>query len=629
MPESPASEALRIQFHHLFNAGTTTGLSDRDLLERFLYQDHDTSEFAFKTLVDRHGAMVFRVCNQGLRDPHAAEDAFQVTFLVLARQARSIRKQDELASWLFGVACRAAARIRMMEARRQHYERRGAIARANAKPGAADTSEPEPELHTEIARLPEKYRVPIVLCYFEGLTHEQAAEKLSWPTGTVKTRLARAREQLRRRLEGRGWKHAVLIPAEHLRPPEITEVPKLLLESTTRAAIAISGGASAAGVIGSRVRLITNGVLRAMQFHALKITMISLFGVAAIGLGAIALARQAPEKRRSDPQAAPVSSLESEPAPQAVLNLIGRTDKPVERLREIKPFFDCRVEKVLVGRGSKVKKGDPVLEVFSIELAKHKDRFLDDESKWRTAKAALNRITESIDRSKPPTDEILTASKQVRSLSRIMDSSRGLLQTCGLSEKEIANISKVDYVQKAKLTIRSSDAGIVVKRDAVLGNYYTSNDVLLAIAWVEATKITATVSPRDAAKVRVGQRVTVSFPFKHETSSAKVEAITRDPESGKLTLETSVRDPDFRLKADMSVRLMVALEPSERSDDAELVLPQEKPTVSLEDRLAAVERKLEKLFAEKAAQSSNAKILDRLNELEHKLDRALGAPARR
>ena len=629
MSDAPASEALRNQFQVLFTAGTAIGLSDRDLLERFLHQDQDTSELAFKTLVDRHGAMVFRVCNQGLRDRHAAEDAFQVTFLVLARQARSIRKQDELASWLFGVACRAAARIRMMEARRQAYEHRGAIARAQAKHDTSNESERWPELHAEITRLPEKYSVPIVLCYFQGLTHEQAAEKLDWPVGTVKTRLTRAREQLRRRLEARGWKSAPLIQAEHLRAPEITEVPRLLLESTTCAASAVGGKAAAAGVIATRVRLITNGVLRAMQFHTLKIAAISLFGLTAIGLGAIALARQAPEKRQSDPQPAPMLSPATDPAPQAVLNLTGRTEKRVDWVDEIKSFLDCRVEKVLVSLGSKIKKGGPLLEVFSIDLAKQKDRFLDDEGKWRTAEAALNRMTESLDRSKPPKEASLAAAKEVRSLSINMHSSRALLETCGLTEKEIASISNEDYVQKAKLTIRSRNDGRVVKRDAVVGNYYTSNDVLLAIARVYATKITAAVSPRDAAKVRVGQSVTLSFPFKHETQSAKVEAITRDPESGKVTLETSVSDPDNRLQADMSVRLMVAIEPSERSDNAELTLTQEKPKVSLEDRLTAVELKLEKLLAEKDGQSSNAKVLDRLNELERKLDRALGVPSRK
>ena len=124
---------LRDQVEVLYTAGTAVGLSDCDLLERFLHHGQELAETAFAVLVQRHGPMVLRDCNQALRDRHAAEDAFQATFLVLARQARSIRQRDSLESWLFGVASRVAARIRMMESRRQRYERRGAIVRAQRK----------------------------------------------------------------------------------------------------------------------------------------------------------------------------------------------------------------------------------------------------------------------------------------------------------------------------------------------------------------------------------------------------------------------------------------------------------------------------------------------------------------
>ena len=112
------------QVELLFAAGTAIGLTDRDLLERFLSGERESGESAFTALVERHGPMVLRVCNQALRDRHAAEDAFQATFLVLARLAGSIRRRDSVESWLFGVASRAAAQIRMMEARRQRYSTR-------------------------------------------------------------------------------------------------------------------------------------------------------------------------------------------------------------------------------------------------------------------------------------------------------------------------------------------------------------------------------------------------------------------------------------------------------------------------------------------------------------------------
>ena len=219
--------------------------------------------------------MVLRVCNQGLRDRHAAEDAFQVTFLVLARHARSIRQRDSLKSWLFGVASRAAAQIRMLEARRARYERRGASIRAESQTSAPDSRENWPELHSEITRLPEKYQAPIVLCYFDGLTHEQAAVTgLGWPVGTVKARLARARDQLRWRLGGRVWNFGLAPPGELVRYRSGIDVPRELLDATLRAAFGFVSGGSAGGAISSSVRTITEGVLKAMLFYKLRLAAV-------------------------------------------------------------------------------------------------------------------------------------------------------------------------------------------------------------------------------------------------------------------------------------------------------------------------------------------------------------------
>src|SRR5262249_21892340 len=219
MSGGSASRRRLWQLEDLFRAGTVGDLSDGELLDRYVRCRDDVGGAAFAALVVRHGLMVFRVCRQVLDDPHDAEDAFQVTFLVLARQAGAIRKRPSVSSWLFGVARRAAARIRMEEARRRRYEARSAersSARYAARPEPPDP-DPDPELHAEIERLPENYRLPIVLCYLEGLTHEQAASRLRWPLGTLKTRLSRARERLRSRLERRGRSFLILLPVDPLR----------------------------------------------------------------------------------------------------------------------------------------------------------------------------------------------------------------------------------------------------------------------------------------------------------------------------------------------------------------------------------------------------------------------------
>ncbi len=187
----------------LFNVGTFGGLTDGELLERFRASNGEAAELAFAALVERHGPMVLRVCQSVLFETHDAHDAFQATFLVLVRKAGSIRNRDSLASWLHGVAHRIAACASAATARRRRHERRAA-ARVTTFVDDGDRDELAPMLHEELDRLAEKYRAPIILCHLEGLTHEQTAQRLCWPVGTVRSRLARGREQLRGRLMRRG-----------------------------------------------------------------------------------------------------------------------------------------------------------------------------------------------------------------------------------------------------------------------------------------------------------------------------------------------------------------------------------------------------------------------------------------
>jgi RNA polymerase sigma factor (sigma-70 family) len=182
------------------------GLADDQLLDRFLGPDESAAETAFQALVRRHGPMVMGVCRHILDQVHDAEDAFQATFLVLARKAGTIHDRRVLGRWLYEVAYRIAIRSRTHAARRRAHERQGAEMAA-AEPRLEEDpgwTELRPVLHEEVNRLPEKYRTAVVLCYFEGRTNEEAAELLQWPVGTVKGRLSRAREMLRTRLNRRG-----------------------------------------------------------------------------------------------------------------------------------------------------------------------------------------------------------------------------------------------------------------------------------------------------------------------------------------------------------------------------------------------------------------------------------------
>ena len=276
------------QLEDLFHTGIAGDLSDSELLDRFLRCRDQVGEAAFTALVERHGPMVFRVCKQALNDHHSAQDAVQATFLVLARQARAIRKRPSVSSWLFGVARRASARIRMEEARRQQYELRS-LERSSAlisAPQELPDPDPYPELHAEILRLPEKYREPIVLCYFVGLTHEQAANRLRWPLGTVKIRLSRARERLRSRLERRGRAPQLLFPASPLQPGNVAALPENLVNSISRAASQSATKGIAGGLVAAKVVKVTQGVLQSMLFDKLKIAAVVFSGLTLLGFGA-------------------------------------------------------------------------------------------------------------------------------------------------------------------------------------------------------------------------------------------------------------------------------------------------------------------------------------------------------
>jgi RNA polymerase sigma factor (sigma-70 family) len=162
------------QVHRALDAGAAGGLSDRELLERFTDRGGEAAEAAFAALVERHGPMVLRACRSTLRDPHDAQDAFQATFLLLARRAGSLWVRDSLGPWLHSVACRVSAGARTAEARRRAFEQRAAR-RPALRPGEEARDDLGPALHEEVERLPERLRAPVVLCYLEGLTHEQAA----------------------------------------------------------------------------------------------------------------------------------------------------------------------------------------------------------------------------------------------------------------------------------------------------------------------------------------------------------------------------------------------------------------------------------------------------------------------
>jgi RNA polymerase sigma factor (sigma-70 family) len=291
-----ASPSLVRQLGSLFEGGCAAGLSDRQLLERFTARGEPADEAAFAAIVARHGPMVLDVCRQLLGDHHHAEDAFQATFFVLARQARSIREPDRLGPWLYGVALRTARQARGRIDRRRRTEEEGSARQAAACPSTADRGLIEREqaeaLHREIDRLPRAFRAPVVLCYFEGLTLDEAAHRLRWPVGTTRSRLARAREKLRRGLSRRGFAMSSAAVAAVLAPRSTqASVSSLLCDSTTRAAIAFAARHAAGGALSASAAALAQEVLQTMLIHKLKAAALSFLLLAVVATGAGWLAR--------------------------------------------------------------------------------------------------------------------------------------------------------------------------------------------------------------------------------------------------------------------------------------------------------------------------------------------------
>jgi RNA polymerase sigma factor (sigma-70 family) len=222
-------------------------LSDEILLERFLTGERLESQEAFQALVVRHGPMVLGICRHVLNQDHDAEDAFQATFLVLARKGGSIRNRKVLSGWLHEVAYRIAVKSRASTVRRRTLERQGIAmlppaVEPNNQDEKAGWNELRPVLHEEVNRLPEKYRIPVILSYMEGKTNEEVAELLQWPVGTVKGRLSRARDLLRSRLTRRGLalSAAFLVTALSQGRVFAEVVPAELVKKTVRLAITLS-----------------------------------------------------------------------------------------------------------------------------------------------------------------------------------------------------------------------------------------------------------------------------------------------------------------------------------------------------------------------------------------------------
>jgi RNA polymerase sigma factor (sigma-70 family) len=265
------------------------GLSDGCLLERFV---HSRDEAAFELLVWRHGPLVMNVCRRLLRCDHDVEDAFQATFAALACKARTIRKQSTAAPWLYRVAYRAAL------AARAKANRHIALLPEAEPLAAADDDwlwrDLGPVLDAEVQKLAEKYRSAFVLCCLEGLTHGEAAARLGCPEGTIHSRLATARAQLRRRLEHRGVTLSGMGLAFEFGSRQAIAPPTVqLVQQTLTVACSMATGPIGSTAVKSSIITLTKGVLLTMWIQSYTAPALVTLALCLVGVGVAGYQRSA------------------------------------------------------------------------------------------------------------------------------------------------------------------------------------------------------------------------------------------------------------------------------------------------------------------------------------------------
>jgi RNA polymerase sigma factor (sigma-70 family) len=295
-----ATDRLRNTLAHLRRA-LAPPERDGQLLARFVAT---RDEAAFAALVRRHGPMVLGVCRRVLGHAQDAEDAFQATFLVLARKAGSVLKRDVVGGWLYAVAYRTAGQVRKAQARRRARERQvPAMPHPPVEP--PEDQDWRPLLDQELGRLPEKYRVPLVLCDLEGLSRRAAAGQLGLADGTLSRRLAAGRRLLAGRLSRRGVALSVGALALAL-TQTAAAVPAPVVNATAKAAVLVVAGKSAA--VATPAALLMNEVLGAMLMSKLKTYMAVALVAVALGIGG--LAYRAAGQGTGRPEARPLTDVE-------------------------------------------------------------------------------------------------------------------------------------------------------------------------------------------------------------------------------------------------------------------------------------------------------------------------------
>jgi RNA polymerase sigma factor (sigma-70 family) len=353
----------------------SAGVPDQELLARFV---NDEDEAAFELLLWRHAAMVLGVCRRVLRDSHTAEDAFQATFLTLARKAETIGKRELVSGWLYKVAYRAALRSKKTNKPLAAFSTlpdSQVLVSHREVPSEASYHEIRHILDEEVTRLPNKYRTSIILCYLQGKTYEEAAQHLGCPKGTVSIRLTRAREMLRTRLTRRGVTLSAGALAVGLSQEFVQAgVPATLITTTLKAAVAFATGKIAAGVVTVQVAQLTQGVLKTMLLKKLTFAGILLATLVVAGTGGGVVLHQALAEKPNEELAIALA-----PAPSEDIQPKNLLDQALQSVDKIENLDGKAWTLVQIGRAL-AESSDRAQAAKTFELASRSTRDISNES---------------------------------------------------------------------------------------------------------------------------------------------------------------------------------------------------------------------------------------------------------
>jgi RNA polymerase sigma factor (sigma-70 family) len=388
----PSAQGLLQRLRQTVSEAEANGVSDGELLNRFTVQ---RDEAAFELLLRRHERLVWTVCRRVLTDGHEIEDAFQATFLVLVRKCGSISKRQSIASWLYQVAYRVALRAHGQRRKRARHEELAEPVGVEQPEDVVAKDDLCCVVDQEISRLPEKYRAPVVLCYLEGRTYEEASRLLGCPKGTLSTRLTRARELLRERLTRRG----VALPfglAGFLtcQCAASTGPGQTLIHSTLRAALAFASGQPALAVVtSSHATSLAKGVLQSMLLTTFKQVTTAVLMMGFLGTGLVLLVQQVGiaglcEMSHRDKRAEP-----GRPAPVQAEAVTPQGEKREEMKRVVREMIADLSDDVLGNRLNAIEwlgknKSRAAVDEL-IQVIQQRRKHLDTTSDAEMARAAL------------------------------------------------------------------------------------------------------------------------------------------------------------------------------------------------------------------------------------------------